>query len=418
MDEKQFLWTDKYAPKDLSEVMGHSKQIHEIKSWASSWESGKKEAPLLIAGPPGIGKTVLAYAIAKEMGWDIVESNASDKRTQATVTRFIGNVAEMGSFSGARRLLLVDEVDGMQGNSDRGGMAALAKILRAPVAPVILTANDAYKVSLRSVRGLCKLVKLGKVNYRSIGKRLKDICDSEGIKYDPDALNTIAERSGSDVRAAILDLQNIAEGADEVTMKAVEVLGHRDIESGALEVIRRIFKTMHFDHAIQAVREAESGLDLDTIMAWIDENLPYEYEYPYDLANAYPWLSRADVFNGRIMRRQYYGFWNYTSALISAGIALSKVEPYHKFFVYKYPSNFTNMAKNKPRKTMEEGISEKLKSKVPVSKKVMRNSYIPMIKFIARNNKKKFTEMIAQFEFSEEEIEYLSKLKEKEIKKL
>ena len=156
-----------------------------------------------------------------------------------------------------------------------------------------------------------------------------------------------------------------------------------------METTRTLFKTMHFDHATQAVNEAEAGLDLDTLMAWIDENLPYEYEYPYDLAQAYPWLSRADVFNGRIMRRQYYGFWRYTSALISAGVALSKVEPYHKFFIYKYPSNFANIAKHRSRKTMEESIAEKLT--LPVAKPLPFWSIISIISPLLKYPPKPFT---------------------------
>ena len=80
--------------------------------------------------------------------------------------------------------------------------------------------------------------------------------------------------------------------------------------------------------------------------------------------------------------------------------------------------NFINIAKHRSRKTKEEGIADKLKKRVPVSRKVIRASYIPMLKFIARNNSKKFVNLIAQFEFDADEVEYLSNLKPKEIKKL
>ena len=75
-------WTEKYRPKTLSDVVGNPKAVGELKAWAESWSRGtpSKKAVVLM-GSPGVGKTTSAEALANDMGWGILEMNASDQRT-------------------------------------------------------------------------------------------------------------------------------------------------------------------------------------------------------------------------------------------------------------------------------------------------------------------------------------------------
>lgn len=84
------LWTDRHAPTDLNQLCGNKGQIQKLKSWLENWFDnqargfkGNASDPdsfraVLISGPPGIGKTSAAHLVAKSLGFDIIERNASD----------------------------------------------------------------------------------------------------------------------------------------------------------------------------------------------------------------------------------------------------------------------------------------------------------------------------------------------------
>ena len=138
------LWTDKFAPQNFADFVGNVEIVEETRKWASVWNEGKKGKPLLFFGPTGTGKTQLAFLIAKEFDWELFELNASDFRSKDVIDRVVGIASQGASLYGKKRLILLDEVDGLQAR-DRGGAAAIAKIIKESSNPVILTANDIYK---------------------------------------------------------------------------------------------------------------------------------------------------------------------------------------------------------------------------------------------------------------------------------
>ncbi|HIH21781.1 MAG TPA: AAA family ATPase, partial [Candidatus Diapherotrites archaeon] len=99
---------------------------------------------MLFHGHTGSGKTLLAEITARENAWELFELNASDFRTKDIIERIAGAAALNSSFSGKLRLVLLDEVDGLQGTADKGGAAAIGSLLRQASQPVILTANEIY----------------------------------------------------------------------------------------------------------------------------------------------------------------------------------------------------------------------------------------------------------------------------------
>jgi replication factor C large subunit len=206
-------WTVKHKPKTLGEVVGNREAIAQLIGWLKSWEKGipKKRAAFLY-GPPGIGKTVAVEALANDWNLELVEKNASDYRTEEAVQKFAGLASQYGTLFGKKRLVLFDELDGLTGREDRGGVGAIIKVVKQARCPIILIANNAYNPRLSSLRYYCLLIQFKKPPARSVAKRLRQICQREGIEPEEEALKFIAQRSQGDVRSAINDLQALAQG--------------------------------------------------------------------------------------------------------------------------------------------------------------------------------------------------------------
>ena len=117
-------WTEKYRPKSLDGVIGNPGPVKQLRDWAASWDRGTPvKRAVVLMGSPGIGKTTSAEALAREMGWDIVEMNASDQRTGAEIERiaikgsmfntFGDDGMYMDSGRGMRKLIVLDEADSL-----------------------------------------------------------------------------------------------------------------------------------------------------------------------------------------------------------------------------------------------------------------------------------------------------------------
>ncbi len=320
------LWPDKFFPKDLSEFLGNGDIVESVRKWGEQWGEGKQGKPLLFFGATGSGKTCLALLLAEYFDWQLFEMNASDTRTKDAVERVAGAAAQGSSFSGKKRLILLDEVDGLHGNSDRGGVAAINKIIKASKNPVILTANDVYgNQKMTAFRSSCQMIQFRKINYLSIAKRLRELLEQEKIDFDAEAVKELAQNCAGDFRSALLDVQTLSL-LGKIDMAAVKSLGYRERQQDVFKTMGKILKGT----SVKEIRAARFKADIDSRMLfnWIEENIPRHFTKGNDNANAFERLSKADIFNGRIMRRQHYGFLRYSSELMTCGVALSRENDY------------------------------------------------------------------------------------------
>ncbi|MFW5946452.1 MAG: replication factor C large subunit [Candidatus Natronoplasma sp.] len=396
--QKHTDWTEKYRPRDLSNVVGNREAIRELKSWASKWVSGKPDKKaVVLAGKPGIGKTSSALALANHMNWQALEMNASDQRNRESIKKFVGRSAvddtfsESGEFTpykdGKRTLLIIDEADNIFGKEDRGGIREISSTIRRTEQPVILIANDYYDLTRRSneLKNLCKKIDFDVVDKKKIKIHLKKICQREGIEYERNVLDRIAEYSEGDLRSALRDLESVAAGKERIEMDDLTVLGSRNREADIFPTIKKILKNKNILEAKKSVRYLDE--EPSDLITWIDENLPREYEDDSELYEGYRWLSRSDVYLGRVRRRQAYRLWRYSTALMTAGVCSAKNHRHSGWTRYSFPTWIRKMSGSKGKRSMKRKISRKVAPKIHTTTDKFRSQIFHYIVYLMKEEK-------------------------------
>ena len=408
MEEQNKPWIIKYKPKKTSEIFGNKDKIAELRGFIANFNSFTKKAAI-VYGPSGVGKTSAVYAIANELDYEVVELNASNFRNKEQIDRIIGNAMMQKSLFNKGKILLVDELEGLSGTKDRGGISALASILgKKRNFPVIITAVNPYENKFSSLRSKSLLIGFESPGYIDVFNCLKKIADNEGISYDVPALKSLARQSGGDFRAAINDLQSlvfVSKEKGKITLNDLNSLGHREQSSTIISALTRIFKTKDAKIALGALDNISE--DFDQVMLWIDKNLPEEYKKPKDLAMAYNYLSLADVFKRRIKRRQQWRFMVYINAFLTAGIAVSKDKKYDHFIHYKPTMRILKLWQAKMKYQKRKAIAEKIAQKTHCSTKTALSN-MPYFSVIFKKNRKAAETIKECLELSNDEAGWLS----------
>ncbi|MCK5402489.1 replication factor C large subunit, partial [Candidatus Bathyarchaeota archaeon] len=361
------MWVEKYRPKTIAEVIGNEDAKASFVDWI---KSKRRRKAVLLYGPSGVGKTALVHATAHDLKYNVVEMNASDTRTKKLITKIAGPTTSLISLDKFFRnikgtILLLDEIDGIYGREDRGGVGTIVKIISESQIPIVLTANITDVQKLRPILKVCYSIKFRRVRTQLLLAFLSKICREEGISAEKQALEIITQNSRGDVRSAINDLQILGIRKKIIRKEDVEHITSRNQGLDVYDTLRDLFSA-------KSSRDAKKILDssfinYDTLLLTIHDNLPLRYKNPENLAAAYDLLSKADIFRGRIGTEKWrllrYVF-DYLAQ--STVIASKEFQPFN--FTYP-PTKWILLAWTRNQRTQLDVICTKIGSKCHVSRR-------------------------------------------------
>ena len=298
------MWSEKYRPRTISAMVGNEQARSAVHDWLATWN--KKSKPVLMSGPPGIGKTTLARILAERHGYDMIGLNASDTRSKARLAQVLDPVVTNAGLSG-RTIIFLDEVDGIHGRSDYGGVETLLRILKSVTIPVMMAANSEDAGRMKDLVKVSMHVRFRPIPPRLLRVYLNDVLKSEGVTMGPGTVIRTVSESGGDVRSLLNLAQSLVTGFSPDTAKS---FGESSMEEG----IDAFFKAKSIQEAssvmmsIQAdPREKINALYSAVVTATLDQKTR---------ARMLDVLSEADMLYGRILRGQNWRLLRYLNSIL------------------------------------------------------------------------------------------------------
>ncbi len=381
MSKDKSPWIIKYRPKTVRDVVGQTKATEDLLNYIKSFDRQKKKA-IMLYGPPGCGKTSMVYAIAEELGHELIEVNASDRRNKNEVLETLGPASMQMSLFGGSKLILVDEIDGLSGSQDRGGTTALIDVIKKTKFPIILTTNDPWSQKLKTLRNYCVMVQLRKLNVLSVAKYLKQILSQEGVVYEESAIKKLAGYVDGDLRAAVNDLQMLSSSGKIVEKELT--LWKREQEESLFSALKLIFKSYNSEATSHVVDNLSE--DLKMLSYWLEENIPIEYFNPAERRNAYRALGDYDIFMSRIMRWQHWRFMYYARLLLVMGVQQAKNDVNPRYVMHKRPEILKKIFIRAAKRAKIQGIARQIGAKLHCSAGMLAKDFLPYYNFIQENN--------------------------------
>ncbi|MBS7650480.1 MAG: replication factor C large subunit [Candidatus Bathyarchaeia archaeon] len=372
--------TEKYRPKSLKEVTGNREAIQTLVNWLNTWNKSAKNKAALLHGPSGSGKTVTVEAASSDMGFDLIEMNASDERTSSLIEKIVCSAAEQATLTKGKRLILLDEVDGVDPSRDRGAVEAICSAIERTKWPIILTANNPWDSKLSPIRSKCLMIEFKRPSLREAIPYLKSICEKENLEVDDKALRFIVERNDGDMRAVLNDLQTLSTGRRKLIYEDVTWIDWRDRKDNIFKVLGSIFNAKTCVWARKAVELAD--VDYETLFEWIYENAPIQITDPADRKRALEILAKADLFFARIRRSQDWSLLPYAIDLMTAGVAMSREKSKLTWVKMKFPERIRLRSKIMKEKDIQDSVTRKIASECHTSTYEAKRCFVPYIKQI------------------------------------
>jgi replication factor C small subunit len=226
------VWTEKFRPSSLDEVIGHDEKVERLKRFIDEGSTPH----LLFHGPPGTGKTASAIGMARDMYGDqwksnFISKNASDSRGIDEVRDTLKPLAaQSASGKFKRKIVFLDEFEQMTSDAQ----AALRRIMEkySDQTIFILSCNWINQI-ISPIQSRCSIMTFDKLKDSEIEELALRVLNEEGIEYTQQAVDEIVDKVAGDARRTIhtlqtsvvdgeLALDNLSIAGGQVDSKTVE----------------------------------------------------------------------------------------------------------------------------------------------------------------------------------------------------
>ena len=370
-------WADRYRPKSVSELIISTSSLEKISQWLDQWKEGVPlKKSLVLYGPPGVGKTSAALAIAHDLGYPLVEMNASDQRNRdsmksiALMAALYQDIFANFGTEGQKKIILIDEADSIfEGRSsetggDSGGLSELLKVIQRTKNPIILTMNNYYEFRRKSVGKIIldNSTAIEFVPYRrrndtdyknfklKLNRKIYEILQTENVKMDQRFVTEIIEKNGSDIRSILNDIESLRDGSGSSGVSM------RDSQTSIYNVMQDTFRSGDYSKIMRDMYDKD--FQAEDYLMWIDKNLPLECVNDMDLMESFDLISLADIFIGRVMKKQHYAFKGYAEEL-AAGVSFTIKDKNRHYVKYEFPSYIMQMSRLRERRNARKSLSLK-----------------------------------------------------------
>ena len=364
------MWSEKYRPKNILDLVGNEEARKSLVEWFTKWKKGTK--PILLIGPPGIGKTTLANLVAKQFNYDLISLNASDVRNRQNIQDILSPVLGNQTIFGTP-MVFIDEVDGVHGRADYGGTEAIIKILKEATVPIVLAANSDLSKKMQSIKKSVQTIQFRPLPPRLLLFYLNKILQLEDAKISSDLLMKLVTESRGDIRSMINFAQALVTGFNPPTEKSFEIL---DVEEG----VNAFYKSNSVDEA----RSILYSLRIDPrekINAFYSSIITSNANID-DMQKFLQTISSADMLYGKIMKTQQWRLLRYLDAIL---LGLYKKDISIRYS--KYNLSWPLLNRLRWDGTKIKSIIGSLAKTMHVSKSTFSTLYFPFLLYCIKNKK-------------------------------
>ena len=387
------MWSELYRPVRVEQMIGNEDVRLIVLKWISGWVVGSR--PLLLIGPPGVGKTSLVHILAGQFDYDLIEMNASDTRSKEDLEHLIMPMLMNASIFGKRMLLFLDEIDGISGREDTGGIDSIVNMMKEPAIPVIMAANK-HDTKLKELAKVSKVISFNPVPPRLLMLFLDRIIKKEKMNLSSEEKNSIVYNSRGDIRSLLNNAQSKSIGYEGVRPINFQIDIATAIEgffsSDRAEIAREFLLNAHATYQNPRFGMSTEERRKDKLNALFSSVVSSRID-PDSLAAILDILSKADIIVGRVGENRQWSLLKYIDNIIAYG--LFDTTHYKQIKYNQYSMSWPVMGPIFIRGRSMKNLLSEMAYETHTSKSVFGSLYFPYLIQIMIDNK------IDPYEFAE-----------------